>query len=320
MRGKSARRNSFLKMGGQRRGNTISFRRKSQSNFSRKVRAVVMEQLTADNSIVANGAFKLSAGGAQQNMYIGNPVVSMVAGDALPGNGAMDDPYTIGKILQTIAATNTTKFTRKTHTVSYHMKNNTNTDSNLTEYRVVARKDIPLTINGNVRTLNDYLGTMGVGWGDNTAIAAPFATASNPTIFGTTPFQNPLFVEYFKIKKIKKYLIKGGAAKTLTYTYKKPKQYNAELMSNAENYHMLKGTSVSAWVIFGAIGAVVDGANSTIGLAATQLDCIMISRMHYSWINDNNNSSGASVGAVTQAVRVVADANPRGGDEALDLD
>jgi len=233
----------------------------------------------------------------------------------------MDDPYTLGKIPNTIQGpNNTTRFTRKTHTVAFHIKNNTNADANLTEYRVVARRDIPLQINGAARSLTDYLGNAAVGWPDNNAIAAPFNNAILPTIFGVTPFQNPLFVEYFKIKKITKHLIRGGQNKTVSYTYKRPKQYTAELLSNSENYHMLKGTSISAWVVFGAIGATANGPSSTIGLVGTQLDCLMMSRIHYSWIQDVQTSAGVQNTIPTTAVRVVADANPRGGDEDIDID
>lgn len=279
-----------------------------------------MEQLTADNSVVTNGAFKLTAAAGQQNMFIGNSAASLNTVDALPGNGAMDDPYTLGKILNTIQAQNTTKFTRKTHTVSYHLKNNTNADCNLTEYRVTARRDIPLRHNGGVVSLNDYINNPLIGWPDNNAIGAPFATGIVPTVFGVTPFQNPLFIAYFKVKKITKHLLKGGQAKTLSYTYKRPKQYTAEILSNSENYHMLAGTSISAWVINGAIGAAADGAGAAIGLVQTQLDCLMVSRVHYSWIDDISNSAGVADNQVNTAVRVVADMNPRGGDEAIDID
>lgn len=260
-------------------GKRKRFSRK-RGGFAKRVKAVVMQQLTADSSYIYSYADQVATTGtidaiATQRMWATNQVAS----GSFTANSLtclqLDDPQDLLQIQQGINTTDTVKFTVKRRSKEMALTNTANCAIELWEYRCQSRTD---SLIGPDPTLQDGYADATVG-----VIALPTATS-----IGATPFQNPRFVANYKVVKVRKWLLQPSQRKVVKYSLKKPRQYNSEMYApNAVVKSIMRGQRFSVFVIMGTFASNLSGtAGHDYGIGIASVGMVVKCNYHYSWIND----------------------------------
>lgn len=268
-------------------------------NFNRKVREVVMSQLTADNSYILQYADKITGVGATngppvQCMWGINQITSTGIPAATYDNLLLDDPLILSQILNNIlTGSSTVEFTRKTYEVECTMTNLETSVVELWEYRCKARRaqSAANTMDAVVRN----------GFAD--AVLGINAKATYQTV-GATPFMNPRFTSQYKIVKVKKFMLSPGESKTFKYVFRRPKKYTQESIgvgnttgSGTLIYNMLKNQQASLFVAQGTYAQnTAANAGYKVGIGNVAIGMVYKIRVHYSWITDSTIAQGTSNG------------------------
>lgn len=244
-----------------------------------------------DNYITLNTAFQATTAAGKQLIWAAFNPNNAAESLSTFWSGAMHDPATICDIAANAAGAASANANKNIRVIirnwhqSYRFKNPTNVDVYLTEYRCVAKKDIPAAVGKlgtDIFTNSESLAT---------AIAAPFATKIDPTVYGSTPFQSSMFTRWFKIKKFKQHMLRPGMTKDLRYVYKKPRRFAISDFTGTTSataapstqimIKMKKGTSFSVFRLQGGIGDVSTG--NAPSACAVEVDCIGVTRITFAY-------------------------------------
>lgn len=258
--------------------------------FNRKVREVVSNQMTADNSFLQNWVDRIVSTGttnsvAVQAMWAINQAASGGVAASTIDNLIIHDTQFLNVILANISAVQTTQMFVKDWETEAVITNAENTAVMFWEYRCKARRDQPLN-----KTL-DYLIHNGFG-NANTGLA----TQPTYTTLGATPFMNPAITAQYKITSVKKTIIPPGDSITIRYRDKRTKKFTQESINpNGVLYNMLKGQSCSLFVAQGTYATNSSASSTkTQGIGNIDLGIIYKMKCHYSWMNDVSISTGSA--------------------------
>jgi len=249
--------------------------------FQRKVQAVIEQKLTASNFFNATATGQFAAAAGQQTFFVTPPICA---------------PTTLQSIATNIDASKTTEFTIRNYQVEYRVVNSTNVGKMwLTAYRCVARKDVPLdaTASSQFNTLT----TMAtLGFQDANAGLGSTHAPIQGTDVGATLFQNPLWTQFFKIKKVKEVCLLPGQVYIDKHTFRGPKKWNKlDFADNNLNlqYLCMKGFGVT---VFRAHGAVVESVadETKTNWGVIDVNAEQYVRTTYSWIDDRTTASGTT--------------------------
>lgn len=184
------------------------------------------------------------------------------------------------------------------------VKNSTNVGAHVTEYRLVARRDIPRNIPNlaGVATpldMNTFFITQAPLQQQYTALINTAAAAvagvgpQDLSLVDTSPFSSAVLVQYFKVKKVKRMYMPPGTVWLRQYVYKKPRQFSNSHLSDfvydapdqksnvTTAATMLKGTSTSLFSFYGDL--VGQAATSNCSVAPITLQ--FLSELHVVYRN-----------------------------------
>lgn len=207
------------------------------------------------------------------------------------GQCVMHDPVIMENICLAQSALANQRLLITNWETQHTIKNLNVSECEVTEYRCVCRHDIvdQIGVGGvSFTNLQQYFGQLSPT--PTIAPAAPYNNAIHSSDVGFTPFMAPIFVANFRIKKVKKFNLTGGASKYIKYTWKKPMvrdrmRFNPGAASLANlRIVALKGTSFSLFVFKGGI---VAGTASGYSTADTGLGIATILRVDYKFITTN---------------------------------
>lgn len=261
-----------------------------------KVRNIVMDSLTADNSFIENYADRVLTSAstinnvAQQYMWCSNQITQDNVAQYTKSNLLLDDPLELEKIFTNISNKPTCRFTRKSVEKELTLTNTETTPVEIWEYRCQARRDLA--------TLPDtYLNTGFVG------AEAGITGKVTQIMIGATPFMNPEFTAQFKIVKVRKRIIQPARAWCIKYKQQKNRLFNRASVSPASDgvnvvpWKIMRGQRLSAFVAHGSYAAnTAATANHKYGMGNVGLGLIFKTRYHYSWTEDRDIATGYSNG------------------------
>lgn len=259
--------------------------------FAKRVKAVVMDQLTCDNSYVNSYADYSTTGAAldapaTQGLILGNLSASGTAAANTRTMLHMDDPLDLETISVAVSGTvKSGRFTRKSCRKEAILTNTHSSECTIWEYRCQARRD--QTIQPYTTYTQGFLDAEGTGGGSITPL--------DYYVVGATPFMNPRFVAQFKIVKTRKRVLKPGSSWRISYTRKKNRQITREAFApNNTERIMCRGDRFSLFIHHGSFGVNVTGATTKeFGMTISVIGSLMKSIYHYSWISDTSSSTGA---------------------------
>lgn len=274
-------------------GGGKGLKRPLNTKFNRKVQDVVMNKLSSENAYLENYIDVITTA-VEAKDATGNQIMWAVNQTAASGglaagtryNLLMHDPTVLSLISQNISALATTKATIKSYSVMAKLVNAGTAPLVCWEYRCKARNNL-----AGSTLLQTLLvdGFSNAGTGVGTKPAA--------TTLGATPFNSPSWCSQFKIVKVKKWEL--GAAQTKWIKYKNNKDYTfcQEYISPDGNANgILRGRCMSVFVMQGSFGYLSSNtAGKKYGIVAPNLGIEYYTKVHYSWINDENVSLGSNV-------------------------
>lgn len=256
--------------------------------FASRVRAVVMKQMTADNSYLLNYADAANSVGtinqvANQLMWAWNIVTSGGVTTSTTSNLHLDDPQVLQSIATNIDSALTTKFTRKSASIECIIQNTETAPMWIWEYRCQARAN---------QTIMPHT-TLISGFSDASTGIVAKVTATD---VGATPYMSPRFTSQFKIVKVKKRFLNPSKHWKITYSLKKPRAYSAESFAPAGvAYKMLRGQRFSVFCIHGTFGSnTAANSGARIGISTAAVGIVYKIRYHYSWMDDQTIATGAN--------------------------
>lgn len=262
-----------------------------RSNFVKRVKDVIMNQVASENSYLENYIDVVTTA-AEAKDAIGNQAMwnqnQTAASGGLAGsafyNLMIHDPRILSLISQNISAVQTTKATIKTYSVAAKLINSGTAPLTVWEYRCRARNNLSL----------DLATLLTGGFGDATTGIGAKPTS---TLLGATPFNNPAYCAQFKIVKVRKWNLKPAQTKDIKYVNSRDFQFTQETISPDGNImSTLRGREHSLFVLQGSFGYLASNTDGKrYGIVAPHLGIVYTIRVHYSWINDENISQGSNV-------------------------
>lgn len=302
-RGASSFRSGFKRAG--RRGT-------KRAGFAKRVRSVVLKQLTAPNTYLSTYVDRIVLTGSTNN-----PAVQAMWGAiqtrsnnvtaGQQNNMQMYDPYLLDSIHSEISAQVPVQFYVKSYECAAEVSNTATSAVNLFEYRVVARRDIPAQALGIDTEIQNGFSDISTGVGSRMTYQT----------YGATPFMNPRLTHLYKIIKVRKFLLQPGEMKRFRYVNRKVRKFNREDMSydgGSTFYDQLRGTACSIFVAQGSY-AYDSGANANFkqGVSNIGLGIVYKVNIGYSFISDTaistgtaNNTAGFSINVGAAPLPVVA--------------
>jgi hypothetical protein len=219
-------------------------------------------------------------------MWALNQLASATLGAAARPNLMIDDPGVLSLILNNIAAVDTTRFTRKSCTVSARITNTSTGPITLHHYRVMTRKEQTISLDTTLQT----------GFTDS---QAGFGTVT-PCIFsglGVTPYMNPRFTSQFKILSVKRRDLRPAQVWKIAYKNTKPKHYNRQSIApNSVAYKACRGNIFSVFVMRGNYGYnAIANAGYQHGITDASVAIQYENKYTFSWVKDESMATGSSV-------------------------
>jgi len=253
--------------------------RPGNRSFQRRVQDVIEQKLTASNFFTASATGQLTTAQSTQKIFV---------------SPQMMDPNVLSSIAANIDNSRTTQFMIRNYNVEYRLTNSTNVGKIwLTVYRCIARKDVPL--DGTSGSQFNSLSTMAVsGFLDaNTGLGSTAAPMVSTGV-GLSLFANPLWTQFFKIKKVQKVCLLPGQIFADNHIFKGPKKWNRlDFQDNNSNiqYLCLKGFGVTVFAMHGTpVESTATETNT--GWGACNINAEQFVRTVYTWVDDRTTASG----------------------------
>lgn len=231
-----------------------------------------------------------SGAAAQQQMWCMNKSASMsVSAEAICNLHLIPPQFLVAILGLGTGPTNagkTTKMVVQDIKVKGTMQNSGSAPIQFTEYRCRCRRDIPRSVETNM--LPEWMLTN--GYADVITDSGPNSVIGYTDI-GATPFQNPRWVNWFKIIKVRKQVLAPGQVALRVYKRTKPRLYSNEtLMAGstaaiASAYYALQGDTFSVFAIHGTMAQdTSQEAGFVVGLSNAALVCHYEYTCRYHWV------------------------------------
>lgn len=264
-----------------------------RSTFAKRVKEIVMNSVASENAyftnyldLVTTAAEAKDATGNQVMWNRNQTAASGGLGAGVRYNLLMHDPVILSAISQNISAVKTTKATIKSYAVSAKLINAGTAPLTVWEYRVRARNNLTLDLT-----------TLLVDGFDNATTG--IGTLPTSTTLGATPFNNPAFTAQFKVVKVRKWELKPAQSQWIKYKNERDFSFTQEYIAPDDAANLmktLKGRDHSVFVMQGSFGYLATNTDGKrYGIVTPNLGIEYQTKVHYSWINDENVSQGSNV-------------------------